>query len=191
MLDVPAGADGSAQVPITIVHGAMPGPALALVAGNHGCEYPPILALQRLRNELDPRRIRGTVVMTLAVGEGAFVALAPSLYLVEAPLTLLTVAALRDPGLALIGAASDTLTFDLGTVPEGDSAGLALLIDWLASAHARSLKLHYANPGRTLLALARLSEVEPLLIEGERPAERKSPAETTLPPDLTSAEPQS
>lgn len=125
--------------------------------------------------------------MTLAVGEGAFVALAPSLYLVEAPLTLLTVTALRDPGLALIGAASDTLTFDLGTIPEVDSAGLALLIDWLASARARSLKLHYAKPGRTLLALARLSEVEPLLIEGEPPAEIKSTSEIKLPPEIKPA----
>ena len=115
--------------------------------------------------------------MTLALGEGAFVAVKPALYVLEAPLTLLTVTALRNPGLALIGAATDTLTFDLRTVPEVDSAGLALLIDWLASARARSLKLHYANPGRTLLALARLSEVEALLIEGEPPpAEIKPPA---------------
>jgi ABC-type transporter Mla MlaB component len=116
--------------------------------------------------------------MSLAVGEGAFVAVAPAVYRLEAPLTLLTVTALRNPGLALIGAASDTLTFDLATVPEVDSAGLALLIDWLASARACSLKLRYAKPGRTLLALARLSEVEPLLSEGEPPpAEIKPPAE--------------
>jgi phospholipid transport system transporter-binding protein len=124
------------------------------------------------------RRVRGTVVMTLAAGEGAFVAIAPALYSLEAPLTLLTVTALRNPGLTLIGAASDTLTFDLAAVPEVDSAGLALLIDWLASARSRSLKLRYAKPGRTLLALARLSEVEPLLTEGEPPpGETKPPAE--------------
>jgi phospholipid transport system transporter-binding protein len=116
--------------------------------------------------------------MTLGAGEGAFVAVSPAVYRVEAPLTLLTVTALRDPGLTLIGAASDTLTFDLAAVPEVDSAGLALLIDWLASARARSLKLHYAKPGRTLLALARLSEVEALLIEGEpSPAEIEPPGE--------------
>jgi len=48
-------------------------------------------------------------------------------------------------------------------VPAVDSAGLALLIDWLAIARARSCQLHYEKPGATLLALARLSEVEPLL----------------------------
>jgi len=116
--------------------------------------------------------------MTLAAGEGAFVAVSPAVYRVEAALTLLTVTALRDPGLMLIGAASAELTFDLAEVPEVDSAGLALLIDWLASARVRSLKLRYAKPGRTLLALARLSEVEPLLTEGEPPpGETKPPAE--------------
>jgi phospholipid transport system transporter-binding protein len=124
------------------------------------------------------RRVRGTVVMTLAAGEGAFVAVSPTGYRVDAPLTLLTVTALRDPGLMLIGAASGALTFDLSEVPEVDSAGLALLIDWLASARSRSLTLRYAKPGRTLLALARLSEVEPLLTEGEPPPdETKPPAE--------------
>ena len=35
----------------------------ALVAGTHGCEYPPILALQRVRRKLDPERLRGTVIL--------------------------------------------------------------------------------------------------------------------------------
>ena len=43
--------------------GAKPGPVLALIAGNHGYEYPPILALQRLRTEIDSARLAGTVVM--------------------------------------------------------------------------------------------------------------------------------
>ena len=40
---------------------------------------------------------------------------------------------------------------------------LALLIDWLATARARSCQLRYAKPAETLLSLARLSEVERLL----------------------------
>jgi uncharacterized protein len=50
-------------IPLTIVHGAKPGPALALIAGNHGYEYPPILALQRLRAELDPKVVSGTIYL--------------------------------------------------------------------------------------------------------------------------------
>jgi hypothetical protein len=63
MLEVPAASDPGSQVPITIVHGARPGPVLALVAGVHGYEYPPILALQRLRSQLDPQRLSGTLLL--------------------------------------------------------------------------------------------------------------------------------
>ncbi|HSG91290.1 MAG TPA: M14 family metallopeptidase [Pseudomonadales bacterium] len=58
-----AGEDGHTRVPVTVVHGARPGPTLALVAGVHGYEYPGILALQALRRELDPARLAGTVIM--------------------------------------------------------------------------------------------------------------------------------
>jgi phospholipid transport system transporter-binding protein len=109
------------------------------------------------------RRARGTVPMTAAAAQGAIVAVSPDVYRLEAPLTLATVGALRNLGVTLIGAAGGALTLDLAAIPEVDSAGLALLIDWLAIARARSCQLHYAKPGKTLLALARLSEVEPLL----------------------------
>ena len=49
LLPVPAAADGATGIPLTTIQGARPGPTLALIAGNHGYEYPPILALQRLR----------------------------------------------------------------------------------------------------------------------------------------------
>jgi len=115
------------------------------------------------------RRARGTVLMTAAAAPGAFIVVSADVYRLEAPLTLLTVAALRNAGLALIGTAGTaggagrSLTFDLAGIPEVDSAGLALLIDWLASARACGCQLHYVKPGKTLLALARLSEVEALL----------------------------
>ena len=50
-------------LPITVVHGSKPGPVLGLVAGVHGQEYTPILALQNLRNSIDPRTLTGTVIM--------------------------------------------------------------------------------------------------------------------------------
>ena len=63
-LGVPAGpADGGTTIPFSIIHGARPGPVLALVAGTHGAEYPPILALQRVRASLDPQSLAGTVVL--------------------------------------------------------------------------------------------------------------------------------
>jgi hypothetical protein len=63
IIEVPAAADAGTQLPVTVIHGTRPGPVLALVAGVHGYEYPPILALQKLRSELDPKRLSGTVIM--------------------------------------------------------------------------------------------------------------------------------
>lgn len=61
---VPAGKDGPEyKIPITVVNGEKSGPVLALTAGIHGYEYPPILALQRLPKKLDPSRLSGAVIM--------------------------------------------------------------------------------------------------------------------------------
>ena len=63
-LDVPARAgDTGTTIPFTIVRGQTDGPVLALIAGTHGMEYVPIVALQRLRTAIDPKTLRGTVVM--------------------------------------------------------------------------------------------------------------------------------
>ncbi len=63
-LQVPArSGDSGTTIPISIVHGARPGPVLALIAGTHGMEYVPIVALQRLRTAIDPKELRGTIVM--------------------------------------------------------------------------------------------------------------------------------
>jgi len=62
-ITVPAGVDSATRVPITILRGAGAGPTLALVAGTHGAEVAPIVALQRLRAEVDPARLRGTLIL--------------------------------------------------------------------------------------------------------------------------------
>ena len=48
-IDIPACADASTHIPVTIVSGSRPGMTLAFVAGIHGSEPSPILALQRVR----------------------------------------------------------------------------------------------------------------------------------------------
>ena len=67
---IPAGAGESfelaietASVPVSVLHGARPGPVLTIAAGIHGDEFPPILALQRLRAELRPADLSGTLVL--------------------------------------------------------------------------------------------------------------------------------
>jgi hypothetical protein len=62
-LDIAAATDAGARIPVSLVRGAADGPVLALVAGTHGYEYPGIIALQRLRQSLDPRVLRGTLIL--------------------------------------------------------------------------------------------------------------------------------
>lgn len=79
-------------------------------------------------------------------------------------LTLAWVGPLRDAGRsALAASAGADLHVDLKGVTRADSAGLALLVDWLAWARAAGRQLHYANLPKDLLALARLSELDSLL----------------------------
>ena len=62
-IDVPAGVDSGTRIPVTIIQGRRTGPTLALVAGTHGSEVAPIVALQRVRRQIDPARLRGTVIL--------------------------------------------------------------------------------------------------------------------------------
>jgi hypothetical protein len=62
-LEVPDAADAGTRIPVSVVHGARPGPVLALVAGTHGYEYTSILALPRVRARLDPARMQGSVIL--------------------------------------------------------------------------------------------------------------------------------
>jgi predicted deacylase len=62
-LEVPASGDAGARIPVSLVRGASDGPVLALIAGTHGYEYPGITALQRLRQSIDPRDLRGTLIL--------------------------------------------------------------------------------------------------------------------------------
>ncbi|HEY0941873.1 MAG TPA: STAS domain-containing protein [Steroidobacter sp.] len=59
--------------------------------------------------------------------------------------------------------AGSSLEIDLANVPEGDSAGLALLIEWLRLARQRQQQIHFKNVPQQIAALARISEVEALL----------------------------
>ena len=62
-LEVPALCDSGARIPVSLVRGSADGPVLALIAGTHGYEYPGISALQRLRQSIDPRTLRGTLIL--------------------------------------------------------------------------------------------------------------------------------
>jgi hypothetical protein len=72
ILEVPAAADPGTVIPVTMIRGSRPGPALALIAGNHGYEYPPILALQRLRAQIDPAELSGRILLVHAANMPSF-----------------------------------------------------------------------------------------------------------------------
>lgn len=81
---------------------------------------------------------------------------------VKGALTFATAAAALSQGQCLIAAAS-AVTVGLSGVDEADSAGLAVLIEWLALARARSATLRYESVPEQILAVARISDVQGLL----------------------------
>jgi phospholipid transport system transporter-binding protein len=60
------------------------------------------------------------------------------------------------------------LDLDLGAVREANSAGLALLLEWLESARRRRLQLRVHNLPDSLKSLAMLANVDSLLPVTER-----------------------
>lgn len=71
-LEVPAGSDAATSIPVVVIHGAKPGPVLALVSGAHGTEYASIIALEKLIPALDPAQISGTVIILPLVNIASF-----------------------------------------------------------------------------------------------------------------------
>jgi predicted deacylase len=69
---VPAGVDAATNIPVAVVHGAKPGPVLALVSGAHGTEYTSIIALEKLIGRLDPADVSGTVIIVPLVNIPSF-----------------------------------------------------------------------------------------------------------------------
>jgi uncharacterized protein len=71
---VDLGDSRSVSVPIAIVHGAEPGPRVAVTAGIHGAEYVSIAALREVVLSLEPAAVRGSLVAVLTANPAAFAA---------------------------------------------------------------------------------------------------------------------
>ncbi len=69
MLPVPGTA---VQMPITLIHGARPGPQVLVTGGVHGGEYPAIEAAIRTARDLDPGQAAGRVAVVHPYGISAF-----------------------------------------------------------------------------------------------------------------------
>ncbi|MEM6819943.1 MAG: STAS domain-containing protein [Pseudomonadota bacterium] len=86
---------------------------------------------------------------------------------IEGPLTFDSVGALLDRATKLFEPHS-RIVVDLSGITDSDSAGLALLIEWVTWANHSVREMIYENTPEKLLNIAAISEVEGLLEAGER-----------------------
>jgi phospholipid transport system transporter-binding protein len=83
---------------------------------------------------------------------------------VTGELTFATARDARQLGtLVLESSRAERLIIDCAAVARADSAGLAVLLDWLAWARRKSRVIEFQNLPQSLVAIARISEVDGLL----------------------------
>ena len=88
--------------------------------------------------------------------------LAEGSFLVSGALTFETVPAVWHSSSALLSGGGD-ITFDLQGISHTDSAGLALLIEWMRTARAQDKRIAFKNIPAQMLAIATMSGVERML----------------------------
>ncbi|HSS63053.1 MAG TPA: STAS domain-containing protein, partial [Gammaproteobacteria bacterium] len=59
------------------------------------------------------------------------------------------------------------VTLDLDSVTRADSAGLALMVEWLKQAKRRDAGLQVVNMPDQMLAIARMSKLDRILMAGD------------------------
>jgi phospholipid transport system transporter-binding protein len=86
---------------------------------------------------------------------------------VRGTLTFATARRARDEGLLKFrGCGAHSCEVDCSAITHSDSAGLTVLLDWLAVAKRDGRSLRYVNLPEGLVALAKISEVDELLQRG-------------------------
>lgn len=65
-------ADSEVSIPVSVVSGQPGGPVLALIAGTHGYEYAPILAMHRVLARPEFERLRGTLIIVHVANPSSF-----------------------------------------------------------------------------------------------------------------------
>jgi phospholipid transport system transporter-binding protein len=100
-------------------------------------------------------------------GPFRLVASANGVLAAHGPLTFATARLAHEHGLeSLAGAAGGGLEVDCAGITSSDSAGLAVLLDWLATVKRAGGQLRYRHLPPGLVALGRIGEVEELLERG-------------------------
>src|SRR5580704_288083 len=77
VIKVPVGSDPGYDIPVALVHGARPGPILAVVSGAHGTEYASIIAVEQLIDAVKPADLAGTLILVPIVNVASFERLVP------------------------------------------------------------------------------------------------------------------
>ena len=92
---------------------------------------------------------------------------APGEFAAQGALTFATARAARELGLtALRQASGQSLRIDCSGITASDSAGMTVLLDWLAFARGEGRSLRYENLPSQVQAIARISDVLELLERG-------------------------
>src|SRR5204863_1670613 len=76
-LKVPAGSDAGYDIPVVVVHGARPGPVLAVAAGAHGSEYASIIAVEMLIDAVKAGEVAGTLILLPIINVPSFERITP------------------------------------------------------------------------------------------------------------------
>jgi phospholipid transport system transporter-binding protein len=88
----------------------------------------------------------------------------PGRIVVDGELTFATARDARQVGLLVLERSrADRFVVDCAAVSRADSAGLAVLLDWLAWGRRRSKVVSFDHLPDSLIAIARISEVDGLL----------------------------
>ena len=76
-LVVPAGPDSGTTIQVAVINGAKPGRVVSFVSGAHGTEYTSVVALTRLIERIDPRKLSGTVIVVPLLNVPSFEQMVP------------------------------------------------------------------------------------------------------------------
>jgi len=98
------------------------------------------------------------------VSEQYFTSPRPGTYEITSPLTFDTVADLLDLSADWWKAPEDTIQIDLKSVPKADSAGLALMVEWLEQARRAGRRAVFTNIPAKLQDLIRVSGLQDIFL---------------------------
>lgn len=84
-------------------------------------------------------------------------------FTISGELTFATVTALLEQSRALFAQADEAIEVDLGAVERVDSAGLALLIEWLRLAREKGQAIRFSHLPQQMKAIAAASDLDSIL----------------------------